>query len=1283
MYNINFFVAGEKLGIFRVRLFNFTANILRKGKITLGNKKQDILQSKIEEAVKKVGIHKIFNEKAERYSFSRVGDFIEFPNLIQIQKDSYEKFLNEGIGEVLKAASPIMDYQGNLILEFFGYRLSEKPKYSVEETKSRSLTYGKRLYANVRLINKETGEIKEQEIFMGEVPIMTDSATFIINGTERVIVSQLIRAPGVYFEPVAQAVKTSNIKLYRAQIMPATGTWLEFETETAGTMFSRVDRTRKIPATVVLRAIGLESTDDILKLFGEEELLIKTLSKDTIETQDEALIEIYKKLRPGELPTLEAAKYSFNSLFFDAKRYNLSKVGRFKYDQKLALSRRINRKTLSENVIDPETGEILFEKGHKLSYEDAVLIQNSGINRVVVKHAGKDVVVIGNGVVDLAAFVGEELKEKLNIKEDVNYLVLSEILENSSEEELEANLEKNKARLVSEHVTREDIISTFSYLINLSHGMYTVDNIDHLGNRRIRSVGEIVQNEFRKGVDRVDRVVRERMTIQDIDTITPQTLINVKPISSMIKKFFHGSQLSQVIDQTNPLSELSHKRRISSLGPGGLSRERAGFEVRDIHYTHYGRLCPVESPEGPNVGLILYLSLFAKINHYGFIETPYRKIDKETGKVTDEVVYMSSDMQDNFIICQAIEPLTKDGKIRNKRVRARFLNEVKEVDREDVDYIDISPKQLISAATAMIPFLENDDGKRALMGANMQKQAVPLIKTDSPMVGTGMEYRAAKDSGVVVIAEEAGTVKKVTATHIVVEEENKKKRTYELRKMVKTTNSTAINERPIVREGEKIVKGQTIADSMATDKGEMALGKNVVIAFANWEGYNYEDAILLNERLVREDVYTSVHIEEYECESRDTKLGAEEITREVPNVGEEALKDLDENGIIRVGALVKSGDILVGKITPKGETELTAEERLLRAIFGEKAREVRDTSLRVPHGEGGTVLEVKRFKRENSDEMKTGVNEVIRIYIAQKRKIIVGDKMAGRHGNKGVVSRILPEEDMPHLEDGTPVDVLLNPLGIPSRMNLGQVLEVHLGEAARRLGVKFETPVFDGAQDLDIEQLLEISGARKDGKTFLYDGRTGERFDNPVTVGIMYMLKLDHLVDDKIHARSIGSYSLVTKQPLGGKAQFGGQRFGEMEVWALQGYGAAYTLQEMLTVKSDDVKQREKTYEAILKGQNLPTPGIPEGFKVLMKELQSLGLNMELLKDNDEKIIIKESTEEDGEDNIIKTREGLSETYVQEDYDNDDLEDEDDESDFEEIFENESGMSIVEEEDEK
>lgn len=1251
-------------------------------------------KDRLQTAIKKLNLKEKYNEKAKRYTFSKIGDSIEIPNLIEVQLESYDKFLNQGISEVLKNASPITDYNGNLILEFFGYRLEDETKYNFEETKYRNLTYAKRLYANVRLINKETGEIKEQEIFMGEIPIMSDAATFLINGKERVIVTQLIRSPGCYFEDVVQATRSTNMKLYRATIMPATGTWIEFETEQTGTMFTRVDRTRKLPATVVLKALGLVNPEDIISIFGEEDMIVKTLAKDTIETQDEALIEIYKKLRPGELATIEAARNSFNSLFFDARRYNLSKVGRFKYDQKLSLARRINRRTLAENIVDPETGEILFEKGHKLTYDEAVKVQNSGVNKVIVKHNSEPRVILGNGVVDIAAFIGEELKAKLGIVENVNYIALSEILENTAEDKLEEVLRKNISKLVVEHVTREDILATFNYTINLHHGMYKVDNIDHLGNRRIRSVGEMVQNEFRKGIDRLERTIRERMTIQDIDSITPQTLINVKPITAAIKKFFNASQLSQFMDQINPLSELAHKRRISSLGPGGLSRDRAGFEVRDIHYTHYGRLCPVESPEGPNVGLILYLTSFARINEYGFIETPYRKIDKETQKLTDEIVYMSADMEDNFVICQAIEPLTKDGKLRNDRVRARYLDEIKEVDKEEVDFIEISPKQLVSSSTAMIPFLENDDGRRALMGANMQKQAVPLIKTDSPMVGTGMEYRTAKDSGVVVLAKNAGKVIKVTGTEIIIEEEDKTIQKYVLRKMRKTNDGTCINEKPIVKEGEVVTKGQTIADSMATDNGEMALGKNMIIAFANWEGYNYEDAILINERLVKEDVYTSVHIEEYECESRDTKLGPEEITREVPNVGEDALKDLDENGIIRVGAIVKPGDILVGKITPKGETELTAEERLLRAIFGEKSREVRDTSLRVPHGEEGTILDVKRFKREDSDEMKSGVNEVVRIYIAQKRKITVGDKMAGRHGNKGVVSRVLPEEDMPYLEDGTQVDVMLNPLGVPSRMNLGQVLEVHLGEVARRLGVKFETPVFDGANDVDIEELLEIAGTRKDGKSYLYDGRTGERFDNPVTVGVMYMLKLKHLVDDKMHARSIGSYSLVTKQPLGGKAQFGGQRLGEMEVWALQGYGAAYTLQEMLTVKSDDVKQREKTYEAIVKGQNLPTPGIPEGFRVLMKELQSLGLNMELFKDNDEQIVIKDTIDiEETEDNIIKSREEIVHKATDSEIDEDELEDDAkenlDDLELEEIFdeenedEDESGMEIVDLEDEE
>lgn len=1236
-------------------------------------------EEQLKKAIEKLNLKKLQNESATRYSFAKVGDLIEMPNLIQVQLDSFKWFTEEGLDEVLKNISPITDYTGSLILEFYGHRFEEETKYSLEETRSRNTTYSKKLYVNVRLINRETGEIKEQEIFMGDFPTITDAGTFIINGAERVIVSQLVRSPGCYFVPVESASKNKIIKLYNGTIMPIRGAWIEFETENAGTMFTRVDRTRKIPATVLIKALGIVNPDDIVSLFGEDEMLIKTLAKDTIETQEEALIEIYKKLRPGELPTEEAARTLFNLLFFNDRRYELDKVGRFKYNQKLSLASRINKRVLAEKIVDPETGEILANAGDKLTYPEALEIQNKGINRVVVKNGDSTQVVLGNGTVDLECFVDKKIKEKLDIDERVNYIVLKDILDNTKKEDLEKELKKRKLELEVLHVTREDILATFSYMLNLNAGMYKVDNIDHLANRRIRSVGELLQNEFRIGLTRMERVVRERMTIQDLDSVTPQTLINVKPVTSAIRTFFGSSQLSQVIDQTNPLSELSHKRRVSALGPGGLSRERAGFEVRDIHYTHYGRLCPVESPEGPNVGLILHLAAFSKLNNYGFLETPYRKIDPKTGKITDEIEYMSADMEDHFTICQATEPLTKSGKLRNERVRARFLDDIKEVDSSEVEYMDVSPKQIVAVATAMIPFLENDDGRRALMGANMQRQAVPLLKTDSPMVGTGMEYRAAKDSKNVIITEEAGTIKKVTGDFVEVEGKDKKTKKYDLRKFKKTTASTCINQKPIVKEGQKVKKGETIADGMATEKGEMALGRNVVVAFANWEGYNFEDAILISEKLVKEDVYTSIHIEEYECESRDTKLGPEEITREVPNVGEEALKDLDEDGIIRIGAEVKPGDILVGKITPKGETELTAEDRLLRAIFGEKSREVRDSSLRVPHGEAGTIVDVKRFTKEDSDEMKPGVNEVIRIYIGQKRKISVGDKMAGRHGNKGVVSRILPVEDMPYMEDGTPVDVVLNPLGVPSRMNFGQVLEVHLGMVARELGVKFATPVFDGATDIDIEEMLEISGRDKDGKTVLYDGRTGEKFDNRVTVGIMYMLKLHHLVDDKVHARSTGSYSLVTKQPLGGKAQFGGQKLGEMEVWALEGYGAAHTLQEMLTVKSDDVKQREKTYEAIVKGENMPEPGIPEGFRVLVKEMESLGLKIELLKD-DEKIELKESLE-DEESNTIKSRDEIVEKADEEyddDYDDEEYDEETDnfdeleelsESDLEELSE--------------
>ena len=1173
----------------------------------------------------KVKLKDVVHEKCVRKTFSKIGDFIDIPNLIKVQKDSYEWFVKEGLGEVLKDISPIVDYSGNLVLEFFDYYMEEKTKYSLEEAKERDATYATRLHVKVRLINRETGEIKEQEIYLGDFPLMTDSGTFVINGAERVVVSQLARSPGCYYD---STYDKAGKKLYTSTIMPIRGAWLEYETDSNDVFYVRIDRTRKLPVTSLLRAIGLDTDEKILEFFGDEDKLLATIAKDPIKTADEAIIEIYKKLRPGELPTVDAARNLFDGLFFDNRRYDLAKVGRYKYNKKLGLASRIANQIAYEDIINPETGEVFVEADNRISKEVAKEIQDSGINVVNVKVDDKKVKVIGNGTVDIRAYIDPELADELKFKVDVNYGILQHILENTNKKDLKKVLEERYDELVPKHIVTEDMLASVNYLLNLDHDLGKIDDIDHLGNRRIRCVGELLQNQFRIGLTRLERVVRERMTIQDLDVVTPQTLINTKPITSSIREFFGSSQLSQFMDQCNPLSELTHKRRISALGPGGLSRERAGFEVRDIHYTHYGRLCPIESPEGPNIGLISALCTFARINEYGFVETPYRIVDKETGKVTDEVVYLDADDEEGAIIAQASEPVDKDNRFINKRIRVRHLEEIKEVSKEQVDYVDISPKQLVSVAAAMIPFLEHDDANRALMGANMQRQAVPLMISESPMVGTGMEYRTAKDVGVMILAEENGEVIKVTGDEIVIKGESGKKKTYTLRKFKRTNGGTCINQRPIVKEGEFVKKNDVIADGPATDKGEMALGKNLLIAFATWEGYNYEDAILLNERLVKEDVLTSLHIEDYDCECRDTKLGPEEITRDIPNVGEDALRDLDEDGIIRIGAEVKPGDILVGKVTPKGETELTAEERLLRAIFGEKAREVRDTSLRVPHGEQGTIVDVKVYTRENSDELGPGVNKIIRVYIAQKRKISVGDKMAGRHGNKGVISRILPSEDMPFLPDGTPVDVVLNPLGVPSRMNLGQVLEVHLGAACRMLGWKIATPVFDGASEEDIEGMLEMAGLETNGKTVLYDGRTGDPFDHPVTVGVMYMLKLHHLVDDKIHARSTGPYSLVTQQPLGGKAQFGGQRFGEMEVWALEAYGAAHTLQEILTVKSDDVVGRVKTYEAIVKGENIPEPGIPESFKVLIKELQSLGLDIKLYNDNDEEIEVKESAEE-------------------------------------------------------
>ena len=1217
-------------------------------------------------------------EKASRKDFAKVGDFIEMPNLIQVQKDSYNWFVKEGLGEVLKDISPIEDYSGNLVLEFFDYYMEENTKYTLEEAKERDATYSTRLHVKVRLINRETGEIKEQEIYLGDFPLMTDSGTFVINGAERVVVSQLVRSPGCYYAEEFDT-KTGK-KTYTSTVMPLRGAWIEYETDGNDIFYVRVDRTRKIPVTTLLRAIGIVTDDQIRDLFGDETLLSTTIAKDTIKTQEEALIEIYKKLRPGELPTVEAARSLFNGLFFDNRRYDLAKVGRYKFNQKLDLATRIKGKVSASDIMDAETGEVFVQAGEVISAEVAEDIQNSGINIVDILVEDKTIRIIGNGIVDIHKVLPTVDFSTLNIKEKVNYQVLKNIIDNTDEKDLLKTVEERMDELVPKHITTEDIIASVNYLLNLSHGLGKPDDIDHLANRRIRCVGELLQNQFRIGLTRLERVVRERMTIQDLDVVTPQTLINTKPITSSIREFFGSSQLSQFMDQTNPLSELTHKRRISALGPGGLTRERAGFEVRDVHYTHYGRLCPVESPEGPNIGLISALSSFAKIDEYGFIETPYRKIDPETHRATDEVEYMSADVEDNYIIAQASEPMDENGEFINNRIRVRYRNEIIEVEKDRVQYIDVSPKQLVSIAAAMIPFLEHDDAKRALMGSNMQRQAVPLLTTEAPIVGTGMEYRAAKDSGILILAEDDGVIEKVTGDAITVKYNNGKTVVHKLRKFKRTNGGTCINQRPMVKKGEIVKKGDAIADGPATKNGEMALGKNCLVAFSTWEGYNYEDAILLNERLVKEDVFTSIHIEEYDCECRDTKLGPEEITRDIPNVGDDVLKDLDENGIIRIGAEVRPGDILVGKVTPKGETELTAEERLLRAIFGEKAREVRDTSLRVPHGEAGTIVDVKIFTRDNSDELGPGVNQIIRCYIATKRKISVGDKMAGRHGNKGVISRVLPEEDMPFTPDGTPIDILLNPLGLPSRMNLGQILEVHLGGAAKALGWHVSTPVFDGATQEDVEELLQQAGMTPDGKSILYDGRTGEPFDKPITVGVMYMLKLHHLVDDKIHARSTGPYSLVTQQPLGGKAQFGGQRFGEMEVWALEAYGAAYTLQEMLTVKSDDVVGRVKTYEAIVKGENIPEPGVPESFKVLVKELQSLGLDVRLYSEDNQELELKENIEDGieydpekenkylAEDEVV-AEDDLKDGYVEAEEDDILLDDEND-SENDELFEN-------------
>ncbi len=1166
--------------------------------------------------------------KNVRMSFSRINEVLEMPNLIEVQKNSYQWFLTQGLKEVFRDVSSINDYTDNLVLDFIGYRLDEKAKYSVEECKERDVTYAAPLRVTVRLLNKETGEIKEQEIFMGDFPLMTNSGNFVINGAERVIVSQLVRSPGVYF---SRNYDKTGKSLYSSTVIPNRGAWLEYETDSNDIFYVRIDKNRKIPVTVLARALGLATDSEILEFFGEDDKILATIQKDPTKNKEEALLEVYRKLRPGEPPTVESAQSHIDALFFDARRYDLSKVGRYKYNKKLSIAPRITGKVLAQNVIAPLTGEILAEQGDTVSRATATEIEKSGVDTVYVTHEDRVVKVVSNGMVDMREFVSFDPME-FEIKEKVCFAVLREILDTAADEaDIKAQVKERRDELIPKHITVDDIFASINYLCGIDHDIGNVDDIDHLGNRRIRSVGELLQNQFRIGFSRMERVIRERMTIQaqDMETVTPQALINIRPVVAAIKEFFGSSPLSQFMDQTNPLAELTNKRRLSALGPGGLSRDRAGFEVRDVHYTHYGRMCPIETPEGPNIGLISYLAAYARINEYGFIEAPYRKVNKETGVVTSEVVYMTADIEDEFVVAQANEKLDAEGKFVRSRVTARYQDQILEMEKERIDYMDVSPKMVVSVATAMIPFLENDDANRALMGSNMQRQAVPLLRTQSPIVGTGMEYKAAMDSGVVVISEHDGIVSKISANLVTVTTDSGDEIDYKIAKFMRSNQGTCINQRPVVELGERIKKGMVIADGPATSNGEISLGKNVLIGFMTWEGYNYEDAVLINEKIVRDDVFTSIHIEEYEIEARDTKLGPEEITRDIPNVGEDALKDLDERGIIRLGAEVRAGDILVGKVTPKGETELTAEERLLRAIFGEKAREVRDTSLRVPHGEYGIVVDVKVFTRDNSDELNPGVNMVVRVNIAQKRKISVGDKMAGRHGNKGVVSRILPQEDMPFLPDGTPLDIVLNPLGVPSRMNIGQVLEVHLGYAASALGWKIMTPVFDGAHETDIVDCLKEAGLREDGKTILYDGRTGDPFDNAVTVGYMYFLKLHHLVDDKIHARSTGPYSLVTQQPLGGKAQFGGQRFGEMEVWALEAYGAAYTLQEILTVKSDDVVGRVKTYEAIVKGQNIPKPGIPESFKVLIKELQSLGLDVKVLDKDEEEIDLKQSFDDE------------------------------------------------------
>ena len=1218
-------------------------------------------------------VHEVQMGTRKRMSFSRINEVLDMPDLIEVQKNSYKRFVEEDLREVLDDISPITDYTEKLVLEFVDYSIDfDHPKYSVEECKERDVNYCAPLKVLVRLINKETGEVKEQPVFMGDFPLMTEQGTFIINGAERVIVSQLVRSPGVYY---TRSIDKLGKNLYSAQVIPNRGAWLEYETDSSEVLHVKIDRQRKVYITALLRALGYGTNAEIIELMGEEERLMNTLDKDTTKSVEDGLIEIYKRQRPGEPPTEESARSLLNALFFD-RRYDLARVGRYKFNKKLSLAARISGQISADDVIDPATGEIIVETGKRISAEAAERIENTGVRGIFVTAEDKRIKVLGNLFVDARHFLSFN-PEEAGLNERVHYPTLMQLLkegEGMDEEELKALLKEHVYDLIPRHILPDDMIASISYLIGMNYGIGRTDDIDHLGNRRIRSVGELLQNQIRVGMTRLERVVRERMSIQDMETAMPSNLINIRPVTAAIKEFFGSSQLSQFMDQTNPLAELTHKRRLSALGPGGLNRDRATFDVRDVHYSHYGRMCPIETPEGPNIGLINSLSTYARINKYGFIEAPYRKVDGKNHSISSDIVYLTADEEDDFIVAQANEATvtTEEGNtwFAKDHVVARWLDKIIEVPAEQVHYMDVSPKQLVSVATAMIPFLENDDANRALMGSNMQRQAVPLLMPEAPVVGTGMEYKAAHDSGVVVVAHEDATVIYVAADKVVTEDASGIRHTYKLIKFKRSNQGTCINQRPIVNVGDKVKVGDVLADGASTEHGEIALGRNILIGFMTWEGYNYEDAVLISEKLVKDDVYTSIHIEEHETEARDTKLGKEEITRDIPNVGEDALSDLDERGIIRIGAEVRSGDILVGKVTPKGETELTAEERLLRAIFGEKAREVRDTSLRVPHGEGGVIVDVKIFTRENKDELAPGVNELVRVYIAQKRKISVGDKMAGRHGNKGVISRILPEEDMPFLPDGTPLQIVLNPLGVPSRMNIGQVLELHLGMAAKTLGWHIATPVFDGASEQDIKDLLVKAGKDPDGKTVLYDGRTGEPFENRVSVGYMYYLKLHHLVDDKIHARSTGPYSLVTQQPLGGKAQFGGQRFGEMEVWALEAYGAANTLQEILTVKSDDIVGRVKTYEAIVKGENVPEPGVPESFKVLIKELQSLGLDIKVLSDTNEEIQIGEMIDDDDTTPIDVNMSGLEDVPDMAPMENDDRfsefdfnDDDDDDSD--------------------